>query len=76
MKKIITTIILTIGVLISSAQVQKLAGPRIGVTMVTPGLLANILRKDVSFFSDDNREEWTGSLGKYGAVMSQYGWQW
>ena len=21
-------------------------------------------------------EEWTGSTGKYGAVMSQYGWQW
>ena len=28
-------------------------------------------------FSDENRESWDGtSLGQYGAVMSQYGWQW
>ena len=44
--------------------------------MVQAGSLASILRKDVPLFSDDIREEWTGSTGKYGAVMSQYGWQW
>ena len=39
--------------------------------------MRNILKKDVSFFSDENRESWDGtSLGEYGAVMSQYGWQW
>ena len=27
-------------------------------------------------FSDEVRDEWSGATGKYGAVMSQYGWQW
>ena len=76
MKKIIITIVLCLALLSVNAQIQKLAGPRIGITMVTPGSLASILRKDVSFFSGEIREEWTGSTGKYGAVMSQYGWQW
>ena len=61
----------------ANAQIQHLAGPRIGLTAVEPGLLANILRKDVKFFSDENTESWDGtSLGQYGALMSQYGWQW
>ena len=76
MKKIITTILLSVSILSVDAQVDKLAGPRVGVTMVQAGSLASILRKDVPLFSDDIREEWTGSTGKYGAVMSQYGWQW
>ena len=80
MKKIIYTLSIVLGLgLSANAQIEKLAGPRIGITMVTPGLLANILKKDVSLFSDENenRESWDGtSLGKYGAVMSQYGWQW
>ena len=77
MEKLLFTMVLGLGILTANAQIQKLAGPRIGITMVTPGLLANILKKDVSFFSDENRESWDGtSLGEYGAVMSQYGWQW
>ena len=76
MKKIITTVLLSVSILSVDAQVDKLAGPRVGVTMVQAGSLASILRKDVSLFSDDIREEWTGSTGKYGATMTQYGWQW
>ena len=76
MKKTILTFFISLSILSVDAQIEKLAGPRVGITMVTPGLLANILKKDVSLFSDENREEWTGSIGKYGAVMSQYGWQW
>ncbi len=76
MKRIITTVLLSFSILSVDGQVDKLAGPRVGVTMVQAGSLASILRKDVSLFSDDIREEWTGSTGKYGAVMSQYGWQW
>ena len=76
MKRIITIVLLSVSILSVDAQVDKLAGPRVGVTMVQAGSLASILRKDVSLFSDDIREEWTGSTGKYGAVMSQYGWQW
>ena len=76
MKKIITTVLLSVSILSVDAQVDKLAGPRVGVTMVQAGSLASILRKDVSLFSDDISDEWTGSTGKNGAVMSQYGWQW
>ena len=76
MKKIITTVLLSVSILSVDAQVDRLAGPRVGVTMVQAGSLASILRKDIPLFSDDIREEWTGSTGKYGAVMSQYGWQW
>ena len=76
MKKIIYTLVLAFSILTVEAQIKKLAGPRVGLTMVSPGSLASILRKDVSMFSDEVREEWSGATGKYGAVMSQYGWQW
>ena len=76
MKRIFTTILLSINLLSADAQIEKLAGPKVGITMVSSGSLASILRKDVGVFSDEDREEWTGSTGKYGAVMSQYGWQW
>ena len=76
MKKIITIILFSISILSVEAQIEKLAGPKLGITMVQSGSLASILRKDVSVFSDEVRQEWTGSTGKHGAVMSQYGWQW
>jgi hypothetical protein len=76
MKRIFTTILLSVTLLSAEAQIEKLAGPRVGVTMITPGSLASVIRGDVPFFSDEIREEWTGSTGKYGAAISQYGWQW
>ena len=76
MKKIITIILLSFSILSVEAQIEKLAGPKVGITMVQSGSLASILRKDLSMFSDEVRQKWTGSTGKYGAVMSQYGWQW
>ena len=76
MKKTITIILFSISILSVEAQIDKLAGPKVGITMVQSGSLASILRKDVSMFSDEVRQEWIGSTGKYGAIMSQYGWQW
>lgn len=77
MKNIFLIILTFFLVFSSDAQVAKLEGPRIGFTMVEAGLLANILKKDVGPFDDENTESWEGtSLGKYGAIMSQYGWQW
>ena len=79
MRKLIITTLLTVSILTVDAQIQKLAGPRVGMTMVQAGSLASILRKDVPFSFDEDaaiKQEWTGSTGKYGAVMSQYGWQW
>ena len=75
MKKI-TLFIFLIGITIQTkAQVEKLSGPRIGVTMITPGILASVVRGDVDLFSNEIQEEWEGIAGKYGAVISQYGWQ-
>jgi hypothetical protein len=76
MKRIFTTILLSITLLSAEAQIKKLAGPRVGITMIAPGSLASIIRGDVSMFSNEVREEWTGSSGKYGAAITQYGWQW
>ena len=76
MKRIFTTILMSITLLSAEAQIEKLAGPRVGVTMITPGSLSSIIRGDVSMFSDEVSEEWTGSIGKYGAAITQYGWQW
>ena len=76
MNKTILTLVLALGMLSSNAQIKKLAGPRVGVTMIAPGSLASIIRGDVSMFSNEVREEWTGSSGKYGAAITQYGWQW
>ena len=76
MKKIILILVIALAVLSVDAQIEKLAGPRVGITMISAGSLASILRKDVPLFSDDVMEKWTGSTGKYGAAISQYGWQW
>ena len=76
MNKIILTLFLALGMLSVNAQIKKLTGPRVGVTMVSSGSLASIIRGDFPFFSDEVREEWTGSAGKFGAAISQYGWQW
>ena len=77
MKKIIYTLSIVLGLgLSANAQIEKLAGPRVGITMITPGSLASVIRGDVPFFSDEVKEEWTGATGKYGTAISQYGWQW
>ena len=39
MKKIITTVLLSVSILSVDAQVDKLAGPRVGITMVQACLL-------------------------------------
>ena len=67
---------MSITLLSAEAQIEKLAGPRVGVTLINPGSFSSVIRGDVSMFSDEVREEWTGSTGKYGAAITQYGWQW
>jgi hypothetical protein len=58
MKKTILTLVITLAVLSADAQIEKLAGPRVGITMITSGSLASGIRRDVPFFSDEVREEW------------------
>jgi hypothetical protein len=80
MKKTLLTLVIALAVLSADAQIEKLAGPRVGVTMITSGSLASLVRGDAPFFPDGDQasitDEWTGSTGKYGAAISQYGWQW
>ena len=77
MRQILSIIVfLSVFTICSQAQIQRFAGPKIGVTLVQAGSLASILREDVGMFTDEVRNEWTGSTGKYGSFMTQYGWQW
>ena len=52
------------------AQIEKLAGPRIGVTLISAGPIADFLHEGFDFDEDDRY----GSTGS--AFTTQYGWQW
>ena len=70
MKKILFTLTLGLGILTANAQIQKLAGPRIGFTILTHGSSAD--------FINDRAEDDKGVYieGQKMAFISQYGWQW
>ena len=55
----------------SQAQVKTNSGPRFGITVVTPGLLSDILNGDRDL-GDETEVNYTQKE----AVMSQFGWQW
>ena len=71
MKKLITTIVFGLIIISANAQIQKLAGPRIGITLLTPGWSADIINE--GFDVDDEAAYKVGSSGS--AFISQYGWQ-
>ena len=72
MKKILLTLVLALGLLTANAQVEKLAGPRLGFTFISAGPIADVLHKGFDFDG--------GSDGRYGstgpAFTTLYGWQW
>ncbi|MBT5148046.1 MAG: hypothetical protein HOM41_05745 [Flavobacteriales bacterium] len=69
MNKIIFSIALISVVFISQAQVVKLAGPRVGATIVTAGSAADFIQNDLMMPGDDG---WGNSST---ALITQYGWQ-
>ena len=72
MKKLLLTFILGILVIVSSAQIKKLQGPRIGVTFITQGSTADFIHKGFDYVDRDDVK-----LGETGsAFTTQYGWQW
>ena len=72
MKKIVLILALALGILTADAQVQKLVGPRVGVTLITAGSTADFLHKGFDYIDGDNQK-----LGETGsAFTTQYGWQW
>ena len=73
MNKIITLILilLTNQCLLSQNRVQKLDGPRFGITYVNTGLLADIINDDREI-NKDSRIDYDQSP----SIMTQIGWQW
>ena len=71
MKRILLTLALGLGLLTANAQIEKLAGPRVGVTFISPGPIADFLHDG---FDLDGDEEQYGSTGP--AITTLYGWQW
>jgi len=72
MKKLILTIVSILMIISVNAQIQKLAGPRIGMTFITAGSTADLLHKGFDYVDEENNK-----LGETGsAFTSQYGWQW
>ena len=55
----------------TKAQVKTNSGPRFGITVLTPGLLGDILNGDRDL-GDETEINYTQKQ----AVMSQFGWQW
>ena len=72
MKRIFLTLVLGLGLLTTNAQIEKLAGPRLGVTFIGAGPIADFLHEGFDF--DDDRDGKHGSTGP--AFTTQYGWQW
>ena len=70
MKRIILTLVLALGLLTANAQIEKLAGPRIGFTYITAGPIADFIHEGFDFDEDDK----FGSSGA--AFTTLYGWQW
>ena len=72
MKKILLTLALGLGLLTANAQIEKLAGPRVGFTYVTAGPIADFLHDGFDF--DEDEDGGYGSTGP--AFTTLYGWQW
>ena len=72
MKKVLLTLVLGLGLLTANAQIQQLAGPRIGMTFITSGSTADFLHEGFSYVDEEKQP-----LGETGdAFTTQYGWQW
>ena len=72
MKKLLLTFTIAVGFTISSyAQVESLAGPRLGVVAITPGITADMINTK---FDLDIDQDVIGETGN--AFVTLYGWQW
>ena len=71
MKKIVAILLLACCIINVDAQVQRLDGPRFGLTVLTQGLLADIVNDDRELDSDKPVD-----YSQQQAVITQFGWQW
>jgi uncharacterized membrane protein (UPF0136 family) len=63
---------LLLGFFTSYSQIEKLSGPRVGFTFVSPGSAADILNEGFDF--SENQSLGYGNTGS--SFTTQYGWQW
>ena len=74
MKKLLLTLSIAIGLGISAnAQIQSLAGPRIGLVYISSSITSGFLDGKVPLFDDKMPENYTDEKG---TITSLYGWQW
>ena len=74
MKKIILTIASILMIISVNAQIQQLAGPRVGMTFITAGSTADFLHNGLDYVTEDKKSYKLGETGS--AFTTQYGWQW
>ena len=77
MKKLFITIVIGIGMTTnSSAQVESLAGPRLGFVFITPSPTSGLINGYLDFgdLGDDLPEDYDSEIK--GAISTLYGWQW
>ena len=54
------------------SQIEKLSGPRVGITFITEGQISDYINEGLDFDEDENK-----GYGKTGfSYTTQYGWQW
>jgi len=75
MKKIVSTIALGLGILAANAQIQSLAGPRLGLVYISASPGTTFLNGDIKLDDLGELPENYSDIAK-GALTSLYGWQW
>ena len=73
MKKILIILISISSVLYTHAQIEKLAGPRVGAVLITPGISSHWINGERGIFDDVSP---TINDDAKAAFISLYGWQW
>ena len=54
------------------SQIEKLSGPRVGITFITEGQISDYINEGLDFDEDENK-----GYGNTGfSYTTQYGWQW
>ena len=75
MKKIVFTIALGLGLLTANAQIQSLAGPRLGLVYISASPGSSFLNGDLQLEETGDLPEDYTDIAK-GALTTLYGWQW
>jgi hypothetical protein len=74
MKKLITTIVFGLIIISANAQIQSLAGPRLGLVYISASPGSSFLNGDDNGAPFDLNEDWDKDAK--GALTTLYGWQW